>query len=126
MPKLILLRCNYLKNALSSCLANYMNYIGTPKGMEKIDGTTVLLPATVKQQELIRDILSQISDSNQMHEYYDYIRQPTRKNAFEFITQTLKANLHIIAKKKNYIAYLVNRPRVERIGTYGLFSNEVI
>lgn len=33
--------------------------------------------------------------------------------------------MDIIAKKKNYIDYLANRPRVERIGTHGLFSNEV-
>lgn len=123
MPKLIL-RCNYLKNAPASHLANYMNYIGTREGVEKVDATTALLPATVKQEELIRDILSQIPDSNRMHEYYDYIQQPTRENASEFITQALENNLDIIAKKKNYIDYLANRPRVERIGTHGLFSNE--
>lgn len=72
MPKLIL-RCNYLKNAPFSYLANYMNYIGTREGVEKVDSTTALLTATVKQQELIRDILLQIPDSNQIHEYYDYI-----------------------------------------------------
>lgn len=58
-----------------------------------------------------------------MHEYYDYIQNPTRENASEFITQALENNLDIIAKKKNYIDYLANRPRVERIGTHGLFSN---
>lgn len=35
--------------------------------------------------------------------------------------QALENNLDIIAKKKNYLA---NRPRVERIGTHGLFSDE--
>ena len=58
MPKLIL-RCNYLKNAPPSHLANYMNYISTREGVEKIDNTCGLLPATVKQKELIADILSQ-------------------------------------------------------------------
>lgn len=57
MPKLIL-RCNYLKNAPPSHLANYMNYISTREGVEKIDNTCGLLPATVKQKELIADILS--------------------------------------------------------------------
>lgn len=38
MPKLIL-RCNYLKNATPSHLANYMNYINTREGVEKIDNT---------------------------------------------------------------------------------------
>ena len=123
MPKLIL-RCNYLKNAPPSHLANYMNYISTREGVEKIDNTCGLLPATDKQKELIADILSKIEDADRMHEYYDYLQRPTRENATEFITQVLENNLDIIAKKKNYIDYLENRPRVEKIGTHGLFSNE--
>ena len=39
------------------------------------------------------------------------------------ISSLIKGDLDIIAKKKNYIDYLANRPRVERIGTHGLFSN---
>lgn len=123
MPKLIL-RCNYLKNAPPSHLSNYMNYISTREGVEKIDNTCGLLPATVKQKELIADILSKIEDADRMHEYYDYLQKPNRENATEFITQALENNLDIIAKKKNYIDYLANRPRVERIDTHGLFSNE--
>lgn len=42
MPKLIL-RCNYLKNAPPSHLANYMNYISTREGVEKVDSTSALL-----------------------------------------------------------------------------------
>ena len=123
MPKLIL-RCNYLKNAPPSHLSNYMNYIGTREGVEKVDSTMSLLPATIKQKELIADILSKIPDADRMHEYYEYLQKPTRENASEFITQALENNLDIIAKKKNYIDYLANRPRVEKIGTHGLFSNE--
>lgn len=123
MPKLIL-RCNYLKNAPPSHLANYINYVATRDGVEKVGSSTALLPATEKQKELIADILSKIKDANRMHEYYDYLQKPNRENASEFITQALENNLDIIAKKKNYIDYLANRPRVEKIGTHGLFSNE--
>ena len=42
MPKIIL-RCNYLKNAPPSHLANYMNYISTREGVEKVDSTSALL-----------------------------------------------------------------------------------
>ena len=62
MPKRIL-RCNYLKNAPATHLANYVNYIGTREGVEKVDSTTALLPATVRQEELIREILSKIPDA---------------------------------------------------------------
>ena len=123
MPKLIL-RCNYLKNSPPAHLANYINYIGTRDGVEKVGSTTVLLPATAKQKELIADILTKIPDAKRMHEYHDYVQRPTRENASEFITQALENNLDIIAKKKNYMDYLANRPGVEIIGTHGLFSNE--
>lgn len=123
MPKLIL-RCNYLKNAPPSHLENYINYISTREGVEKADSTTGLLPATVRQKELIEDILSKIPDADRMHEYYDYLQKPTRENASEFITQALENNLDIIGKKKNYMDYLANRPGVEKTGTHGLFSNE--
>lgn len=53
MPKLIL-RCNYLKNSPPAHLANYINYIGTRDGVEKVSSTTALLPATAKQKELDR------------------------------------------------------------------------
>ena len=123
MSKLIL-RCNYLKNSPPAHLANYINYIGTRDGVEKVGSTTALLPATAKQKELIADILTKIPDAKRMHEYHDYVQRPTRENASEFITQALENNLDIIAKKKNYIDYLANRPGVEIIGTHGLFSNE--
>ncbi|MCD7835632.1 MAG: relaxase MobL [Lachnospiraceae bacterium] len=119
MPKLIL-RCNYLKNAPPSHLANYMNYISTREGVEKVTDTTAQLPATVKQKELIQDILNRIEDAKRMHEYYDYIQKPTRENASEFITQALENNLDLIAKKKNYMDYLANRPGVIWINVISL------
>lgn len=123
MPKLIL-RCNYLKNAPPSHLENFMTYIGTRDGVEKVESTTANLPPTARQEDLIQDILRKIPDADRMHEYYDYLQRPTRENASEFITQALENNLDIIAKKKNYMDYLANRPGVERTGTHGLFSNE--
>ena len=123
MPKLIL-RCNYLKNAPAAHLSNFINYIATRKGVEKVSNTTASLPATVRQKELIKDILNKIEDADKMHEYYDYLQKPTRENASEFITQALEYNLDIIGKKRNYTDYLANRPGVERIGSHGLFSTE--
>ncbi len=122
MPKLIL-RCNYLKKTPSSHLSNFMKYIATREGVEKINDTSRLLPATVPQKELIADILKKISDAKYMHEYIDYYLNPTRENASEFITQALENNMDMIAKKKNYIDYLANRPGVEKQGIHGLFSD---
>ena len=55
MPKLIL-RCNYLNNSPPTHLANYINYIGTRDGVEKVSITTTLLPSTAKQKELVTNI----------------------------------------------------------------------
>jgi hypothetical protein len=123
MPKLIL-RCNYLKNAPPSHLENFVTYIGTREGVEKVESTIAHLPPTARQEDLIQDILNKIPDADRMHEYYDYIQRPTRENASEFITQALENNLDIIAKRKNYMDYLANRPGVEKVGTHGLFSKE--
>lgn len=123
MPKPIL-RCNYLKNAPPSHLKNFVTYIGTREGVEKVESTTAHLPPTARQEDLIQDILNKIPDADRMHEYYDYIQRPTRENASEFITQALENNLDIIAKKKNYMYYLANGPGVEKVGKHGLFSNE--
>lgn len=123
MSKLIL-RCNYLKNAPHAHLVNYIQYIGTREGVEKVSDTTAQFPATAKQKDMIKDILNRIEDADRMHEYYDYLQNPTRENASEFITQALEYNLDITAKKKKYMDYLANRPRVEKTGTHGLFSDE--
>lgn len=119
----IILRCNYLKNAQPSHLLNFIKYIATREGVEKVNDTNRLLPETAPQKELIADILYKMPETKQMHEYADYCRSPTRENASEFITQALENNLDLIAKKKNYIEYLGNRPGVEKQGTHGLFSD---
>ena len=99
MPKLIL-RCNYLKNSPPAHLANYINYIGTRDGVEKVGSTTVLLPATAKQKELIADILTKIPDAKRMHEYHDYVQRPTRENASEFITRHWKITSTLLRRRK--------------------------
>lgn len=123
MPKIIL-RCNYLRDAPPEHLANYIKYIGTREGVEKIDDTKALLPATVKQQQLINQILKDIDGSKDMYEYADYLLNPTRENASEFISLSLENNLDLIGKRKNYVDYIANRPRVEKLATHGLFADE--
>ncbi|HEX2925286.1 MAG TPA: MobP3 family relaxase, partial [Ruminiclostridium sp.] len=125
MPKIIL-RCNYLSDAPPEHLSNYVKYIGTREGVEKITDSRALLPATVKQKQLISKILRDIEDAKNMHEYSDFLLNPTRENASEFITLALENNLDIIGKRKNYVGYISNRPRVERIGEHGLFTDEGI
>jgi TPR repeat protein len=123
MPKIIL-RCNFLKDEPPEHLANYVKYIGTREGVEKVDPGKARLPATVKQKQLIEQIIKDIDGVKRMHEYDDYILNPTRENASEFISIALENNLDLIAKRKNYVDYIANRPRVGRINEHGLFTDE--
>ena len=122
MPKIIF-TSRYLRDAPPAQLENYVRYIGTREGVEKIDASKLLLPATMNQQNLIRQILRDIPATKEMLEYTDFLLHPTIGNASEFISRALEQNLDLIGKRENYVDYIANRPRVERIGEHGLFTD---
>lgn len=122
MAKLIF-TSRYVRDAPPSHLQNYVQYISTREGVEKMDMSKKDLPATMAQKKLIRQILKDMPDTKSLLEYEDYRKQSTIGNASEFITQALEQCLDIAAMKENYVDYLANRPRVERIGGHGLFTD---
>ena len=119
----IIFTSRYLRDAPPAQLENYVRYIGTREGVEKIDESKLLLPATVNQRRLIRQLVRDIPASKDMLEYADFLSHPTIGNASEFISCALEQNLDLVAKKENYVDYIANRPRVERIGEHGLFTD---
>lgn len=119
----IIFTSHYMRDAPAEHLMNYVEYVGTREGVEKLDESKALLPATMKQQQLIKNILRDIPESKQMLEYADYHLHPTIGNASEFITQALEQNLDLLGKRQNYVDYLAGRPRVERVGEHGLFTD---
>lgn len=122
MPKIIF-TSQYMRDAPPAQLENYVKYIGTREGVEKIDESKLLLPATVKQQQLIVQLIRDIPATKNMLEYADYCESPTIGNATEFISLALEQNLNLIGKRENYVEYIAGRPRVERIGEHGLFTD---
>lgn len=122
MPKIIF-ASQYMRDAPQAQLENYVKYIGTREGVEKIDESKLLLPATVKQQQLIGQLIRDIPSAKDMLEYADYCESPTIGNATEFISLALEQNLYLIGKRENYVEYIAGRPRVERIGEHGLFTD---
>lgn len=122
MPKIIF-TSQYMKDAPPAHLKNYVKYIGTREGVEKIDTSKQFLPATVKQRQLINQMIRDIPSSKNTLEYTDYKEHSTRGNATEFISLVLEQNLNLIDKKENYVEYIAGRPRVERIGEHGLFTD---
>ena len=122
MAKLIF-TSRYIRDAPPEHLQNYVRYISTREGVEKADESKKNLPATSAQKDLIRQLLKDMPESRDMLEYEDYRQRSTIGNASEFITQALERNLDMAAMKENYVDYLANRPRVERIGEHGLFTD---
>ncbi|HQK35815.1 MAG TPA: MobP3 family relaxase, partial [Spirochaetales bacterium] len=113
-----------MKNAPKAHLANLVEYVATREGVEKVSDSSHLLPATKNQQQLISEILKMLPDTADLFEYEDYLKKPTRENASEFISIALENNLDLIGKKKNFVDYIANRPRVEKFGSHGLFTDE--
>ena len=102
----------------------YAKYIGTREGVEKIDDSKKCSHVTDSQQKLIRKILKDFPDSRDMHEYSDYQKSPTGSNASEFITRALEDNSYEAAGRDGYAKYIALRPRAERTGAHGLFTDD--
>lgn len=124
MPRIIL-KCPYLKGGTkkaSAHLSNLVTYMATRNGAEKLTVENKNLPFTKKQENLINQIINEFPNTKNLFEYEDYVKNRTIENASEFISIALEQNLDKINKRKNYVDYIANRPRVERMGTHGLFT----
>ena len=125
MAKLIT-KFKYLKPSARQSVGGYAKYIATREGVEKVDDTFKTDPSTEKQKKLIERILRDFPDSNSMLEYEDYLKEPTLGNASEFITRALEDNANEALNAKTYADYIATRPRAERFGSHGLFTNDGI
>lgn len=123
MAKLIT-KFKYLKPAARQSVGGYAKYIATREGVEKVDDTFKTDPSTEKQKKLIERILRDFPDSNSMLEYEDYLKEPTLGNASEFITRALEDNANEAPNTKTYADYIATRPRAERFGSHGLFTDD--
>ena len=103
---------------------SYLKYIATREGVEKIDDSKKLLPTTAKQKILIAKLLRDFPDSREMLEYEDYRAEKTIGAASEFITRAIEDNAHSMMTSKTYADYIATRPRAERFGSHGLFTDD--
>ncbi|MBQ9167379.1 MAG: SEL1-like repeat protein [Oscillospiraceae bacterium] len=104
--------------------SNYAKYIATREGVELAEDTTKHLPATVKQEDLVRQLMRDFPDSKELHEYQDYKQKPTRENASELISRIIEANSGELMDRERYARYIAERPGVEKLGKHGLFTDE--
>lgn len=125
MAKLIT-KFKYLKPNDQNSIGGYAKYIATREGVDKIDESFKLAPSTAKQKELIKKILEDFPDSKNSLEYEDYLEESNIGNAFEFITRTIEDNAYEVMHTKTYADYIATRPRAQRFGTHGLFTDDEV
>jgi len=117
----LIFKCRYLKSG--SGAAGYLKYFATRDGVEKLDGEWKQLPATEAQQKMVRQLLKDFPDMQGSFEHQDFQRLPTRGTATEFITAALDQHAGHLNRREQYVGYISQRPRVEKQGTHGLFSD---
>ena len=118
MAKLIL-KSPYIKSTGGA--SGYMKYIATRERVEIIPDDR---PPTRKQEQLIAKLVKDFPDTKTLYEYEDYIAKPTKVTASEFITLALESNWDSVVQSEQYMKYIATRPRAERFGSHGLFSDD--
>ena len=115
----LILKSPYIKSTGGA--SGYLRYIATRERVELIPDDR---PPTRKQEQLIAKLVKDFPDSKTLYEYEDYLTKPTKINASAFITMALESNWDAIHESDQYMKYIATRPRAERIGTHGLFSDD--
>ena len=101
--------------------SGYLRYIGTRERVELLQDDR---PPTRKQEQLITKLVKDFPDAQKLDEYSDYKVKPTKANAPAFITRALYENWSAVQQSDGYMKYIATRPRAERLGNHGLFSDE--
>ena len=117
----LILKCPYLKCDGNHSVSGYLRYIGTRERVELLPDDR---PPTRKQEQLVRKLVKDFPSSKGLEEYSDYEFKPTKAHASAFITRALEENWPAVQQSDGYMKYIATRPRVERLGNHGLFSDE--
>ena len=115
----LILKSPFLKGGKNA--GGHVRYIATRERVELVpDGR----PATQKQTQLIDSLTKDFPDAKKLPEYSNYRDSPTKVNASVFITRALEDNWTDVQQSDIYAEYIATRPRVERVGSHGLFGDE--
>ena len=98
----------------------YLCYIATRERVEIIPDDR---PPTRKQEQLITKLTKDFPDVKELLEYEDYMAHPTKANASSLITLALEEHWKQVQQTDGYMKYIATRPRAERLGDHGLFSD---
>ena len=103
-------------------LSYLVKYYGTREGVEKLQAEEWKKnPVSEKQDELIQKLLDDIPEITDTHEWEDYKQNPNQGNASELIRWGAEHQMQN-GNPDIYLRYIAERPRVEKVGNHGLFS----
>lgn len=123
MPRIIM-KSPYIKPNSKTHIGNYVSYIATRDGVEQADSTQKFMETTEKQKQIIKKLISDYPDSKDLYEYQDYLDKPNRGNADELILRIAEAHAELFGDREKYISYIAQRPRVEKVSSHGLFTDD--
>lgn len=118
----IIFSSRYIKNPGKANAGKLLRYAATREGVEKVAVGLDRSPSTVRQQRLIKNILEAFPETKDYLEYEDYLKEPCKSNATEFIDAAIDRNIDRLDGVKNLVKYYGERPGVEKFGAHGLFS----
>ncbi len=113
----LILKSPYIK---AGGAGKYMRYIATRENVERLPDSR---PPTQKQAELVQKLTRDFPTSMKSDTYSRYTKSPTRASASAYISSTLEANWDAAQSTEVYMKYIATRPRVEKLGTHGLFGD---
>ncbi len=122
MPKIIV-ASRYLKPAAKGTRGNLVKYIATRETVQKYTPKQKNISATENQKQLIMELLQVNPDGKKLAEYSDYLKNPSKENASELLSELLEQSADLIADKEILVKYVAERPGVEKLGKHGLFSD---
>ena len=122
----IIFSSRYIKNPGKANAGKLLRYAATREGVEKVAVGLDRSPSTVRQQRLIKNILEAFPETKDYLEYEDYLKEPCKSNATEFIDAAIERNIDRLDGVKNLVKYYAERPGVEKFGAHGLFSQTMI
>lgn len=114
----------YIKPNSKTNIGNYVSYIATRKGVERAENSKKYLASTSVQENIINKLLKEFPDSKDLYEYNDYINKPNRGNADELILRIAETHAELFGDRKKYVRYIAQRPRVEKLSSHGLFTDD--
>ena len=111
----IIVTSRVTRNSPKGNAGNLVKYMARREGVEKLPVNEANARATVRQQRLINQIMRADPEVKKYFEYQDYLDEPTKKNATEFLDAYIERNADRVNDLQKLVEYMAERPGVEEV-----------